>query len=119
MAGTFSEVLMQKSHLLLLLRLVHAKADVEALLRQGLRFSQIASLISDTIEKGYILLIDGELTLTEEGMSKLKTDTITVRYRTDGGWISPAEEFRIRPQRYDKVYLPELRKSFFETREAD
>lgn len=110
---------MNDSNLSLLLQLIARGADLEALLRRGLRYPQISKLLAKAIEEDLIHEEEGTFVLTEKGKENMRSDTITGRPRTDGGWISFAEEFRIRPQGYDKVYLPEPRKSFFKTREVD
>lgn len=100
-------------HMALLLRLIHAKADVHALRVQGLEYAQITQLVveaskTDLIERtseGYQLTRAGIAALMERGTS---TGT-TVR----GGWIGPAIERRVDKLTPDEVYLPVRRHSFF------
>jgi len=110
---------MSDANLALLLQLVARGADLDSLLRRGLRYQQISRLLAEAIQDDLLHEEEGTFLLTEKGRKLMRSDALSGRTRTDGGWISSAEEFRITRQRYDKVYLPELRKSFFETREVD
>jgi hypothetical protein len=97
---------MSDSNLLLLLQLIYAGADVNALLRRGLQFSQIANLIAEATEKG--LITEGEfgLTLTAIGIEEMQSKRGGNQQGDDGGWISPLDEYRIEKLSEDDIYLP-------------
>jgi hypothetical protein len=102
-----------KPHLILLLQLIFAKADVDPLVRRGLTYLQISELITYCIENKLIQQEKGGYSLTESGFLTMKADSRTGKLRKDGSWISHKEEFRIEKIKPDKVYLPELGNSFF------
>lgn len=104
---------MKESFLILLLQVINAKADVTAMENVGLSYSQIARLISDSIETGYVLRDEGHLRLTESGLKKMRTDLGRDSLRKDGGWISPLDEMRIEKMAIDDIYLPSEEDSFF------
>ena len=110
---------MADSNLILLLQLIARKADVEPLIKRGLRYSQISQILATAIKEGLVQESDEKFTLTSAGFEKMRSYSHSGRPRADGGWMSPAEEFRIKSQSPNKVFLPEPRKSFFVTREAD
>lgn len=96
---------MSRSNLLLLLQLVYAGGDVNALLRRGLQFSQIADLISEATEKGYISESASGLHLTDSGHEEMQMKRGD-HPRGDSKWISPLEEYRIESLPIDAIYLP-------------
>ena len=100
----FSEDKMSESHLILLLQLIYAGADVDALLRRGLQFSQIAGLIEQVVNNRFVEEIDGNLKLTELGLEKLRAGKKYYSSRTV--WISPLDEFRIEKIGNDDIFLP-------------
>ena len=104
---------MSDSHLILLLQVIHAQADTNALLRRGLSYSQIAHLISESINLGYVVLDNHSLKLTMSGEYKMKTDLKEGKLRADGGWISPLEEFQMERWSLDDIYLPSEDDSHF------
>lgn len=110
---------MADSNLILLLQLLARNADVEHLIRRGLRYSQISRLLSKAIDQKLIRQGDDRLEITDSGSAYLKTATKKGLFRPGSIWISPEEESRIEQQPIDKIYLPKFSKSFFKVREAD
>lgn len=98
---------MSESNLTLLLQLIFAGAEVRSLLDRGLQFSQIAMLVDEAFQRQFIIEGEGFLRLTEEGIAQMKSGLPNARIRRDGGWISPAETFRIEKLALDAVYLPD------------
>jgi hypothetical protein len=97
---------MAESHIILLLQLIHTGGEVNSLLRRGLHFSQIAQLISDAESEGFVKEENDNLVLTDSGLEKMRASLEKDKKRTDGGWISPLDEFRIDKQSVDDIYLP-------------
>lgn len=116
MASPVSEIIMEiaESHLILLLQLIFAKADVDPLIRRGLTYLQISELITYCIDNKLIQQENGGYSLTESGFSRMEADSLTGKLRKDASWISPQEEFRIERIQPYKVYLPKLHNSFFD-----
>lgn len=98
---------MSESHLILLLQLVFAGADVDALLARGLEFSQIGMLMTEGLERGLLIDAGGSLRLTESGTERMQRNLTDLQgRRRDGGWISPFDQFRIEKSGLDDIYLP-------------
>lgn len=103
------------AHLPLLLRLVASNGSALPLLERGLRYSQIASLLT-TGENLGLLSVDpttGAVSLTDAGRSVLRLDTETGCARGDGGFIMTRNSAKVDKLSTDAVYLPPKRKSFF------
>ncbi|MBI9110128.1 hypothetical protein [Maridesulfovibrio ferrireducens] len=90
----------------LLLRLVKKSSSIEALLNQGLDYSQIFDLIGIAISLSYLKESTEGLTLTFEGNQFLQTNGPMSKPRTDAGWIEPANDFRIDKIKVDETYIP-------------
>jgi hypothetical protein len=93
-----------ESNLVLLLQLIYAGADVDALLNRGLQYSQIADLIFRAKENNLVTDSETKLELTVLGLEKIKNTKI--QQNVKGNWISPLDEFRIEPLLTDEVYFP-------------
>jgi hypothetical protein len=106
---------MKDSHLILLLQIINAETDIKALQKKGLSFSQIAQLISDSIDKGYVIREKGSLRLSKEGLEKMRESVDSTHSRKDGGWISPIDEFQIDRWSLDDIYLPPEEDSYFKS----
>lgn len=106
---------MRDSDLALVLQLVRSKADASSLLRRGLTYGQIATLLGDAEERGLIREHGGSFLLTDDGTRwlNLSVDGQGKR-RADGGWISPDVASRIDSQAADRLYFPPVDSSFFE-----
>lgn len=98
---------MSESNLTLLLQLIFAGADVQSLLGRGLQFSQIAMLVDEAFKRQLVTQGERFLRLTEEGLAQMRSGLPDARIRRDGGWISPADIFRIEKLALDAVYLPD------------
>lgn len=115
MASTFPEGVAMTPHMSLLLRLIGSRGNASDLVRRGLRYSQIFSLMAEAREAGF-LEIDvesGSVTLTEKGMYASRVSSETGRINPDGGFILPLVEAQVDRLPIDAVYLPPRRKSFF------
>ena len=117
MARTFSQGYagMNERHLILLLRLIHANANVDSLLRRGLTIGQVASMVNHAIDSSLLVQEGRKVILTPEGLKKILSETDTDRVRRDGGWIDKADEAMITKHSLDEVYLPPRGSSFFDT----
>lgn len=105
---------MINSHMILLLQIIKSKADIEPMLKRGLRYSQISRLTQSAKDQGFIEESDEGLSITAKGLSMMRYDIQRGKFRKDGGWISPEEESRINSIGIDEVYLPTESKSYFE-----
>jgi hypothetical protein len=97
---------MTDSKMILLLQLINSNSDVGPLVRIGLRYSQIARLLSQAIEEGYLIEEDDKLKLSEKGIFLMRSNRTEKRQRRDGGWISPEEGSRRKQESRFKIYLP-------------
>jgi len=91
----FREINMKEKYLVLLLQLVKADGSVEALLKNGLEYSQIANLILQVKQDSYIAEKEGRLELTDLGLEKLKELSKKANRKNIDTWISPSYENRI------------------------
>lgn len=99
-----SEDKVAESHIILLLQLIYAGADVDALLERGLEFSQIAEMISSLIEEEFIEETNSELKVTKLGLERITKGIKKLNIK--GGWISPLDQYRIEKLDKEDVYLP-------------
>lgn len=101
---------MQYSHATQLLRQIKIGDDIDVLLKIGLTYTQIASLVYKCINDGYIIKSSSGLTLTEKGELRLKK-TEDGRVCESGSWISPELDSRIEKIDINDLYLPSLKSS--------
>lgn len=94
----------------LLLGLIRTGADVSALLASGLRYSQVTHMLVRSMDSGHVRLLDGILTLTQEGIAALELESDRPR-RRDGAFIAPLVSNRVDRRPLDAVYLPKNRTS--------
>ena len=97
----------------LLLQIINAKADVNALLKRGVRYSQIAKLIADALSREFIREGEKGFEVTEKGIQKIRADAESGVYRKDGGWITKEEESKIEKIDIYDIYLPSKSNSNF------
>jgi hypothetical protein len=102
MAGAVSEKKIAESNLILLMQIVKAGADVDALIRRGLRYSQVSYIIDKCTQKGYLTEKNNKLFLTPKGKEKLLESSKI----GDSPWISPEEESRYPKSDKFDIYLP-------------
>lgn len=95
-----------ESHLVILLQLIYAGADVNVLLNKGLQYTQIAELIKEAIEKKLADETDEGLKITSLGLKKIKEGLENNRIKPKSDWISPLDEYKIEQLSVDAVYLP-------------
>lgn len=93
-----------ESNLILLLQLINAGANVDALLRRGLQYIQIADLIFEAKSREFVVDSDTNLALTPLGLEKIRDGKTLLNIK--GNWISPLDEFRIERIAIDEVYIP-------------
>jgi hypothetical protein len=94
-----------ESNLILLLQLINAGAEVDALLNRGLQYSQIVDLIFHAKEQNLVCDDEKTLKLTDLGLHRIFGKTSS---KVKGNWISPLDERRIPSINLDAVYLPSL-----------
>ncbi len=104
---------MSDTQLILLLQLVKANAGAEPLLKRGLRYSQIAKLLSIAFDNDYVKEVDNKLVITKKGANKLKEDSRKWKLRKDGGWISYEDESRVESIPINRPHLPDINNSYF------
>lgn len=97
---------MREKDLYTILLLVESGAGLDSALEAGFSYSQIATLLSDAIESGFVSSKDDVLKLTEEGVIGLRR--LRKKYNINGSnaivvkrqqmWFTPQDRF--------EVYLP-------------
>jgi len=97
-------------HMTLFLQIINAGSSIDPLIKRGLTYSQIASMLNDAKLSGYIEENEGKLVLTESGLKVMRCTGASSR--ADGGWISPSEESKIPKKSIYDVYLPSQKESF-------
>jgi hypothetical protein len=102
----YSQDNISESHLILLLQLIYSGADVDALLKRGLQYSQIAKLLDEAIEKQFVEESDTDIVITPIGLEKIKTGAKDNTVRKTGGWISPLDEYRVEKIDLNDIFLP-------------
>jgi len=100
---------MTSTNLILLLQLINARADVDSLLRRGLRYSQISLFVTQATKDGLIQHTDGKPVLTKKGYEIMRIDSHSGELRSDGGWISFAEWARKKKLKIDEIFLPDVK----------
>jgi hypothetical protein len=103
-----------REHRLLLLRLVHAKADVGPLLDNGLTYTQISQIVGELLTEKLVRVGEGTLELTDLGMHSL-FGASTSTEPGSRGFISPLYSERIKRIGLEDIYLPPNRSTFFES----
>ena len=87
---------------LLLLELINYNASFSILRKRGLTNSQIALLIQNCIKKGYIIVSDDRIIITDRGSRLL----IASRGKRGGKCILPAKSSTLSPIDNDIILLP-------------
>lgn len=95
-----------------LLRTIERNDNTSALLRQGLSYSQIASLLEDVVRRKFVEPSGSKLVLTEAGRQFL-VKTGPGRSEGPDSWIRPQEAAKIDPQYRTKIYAPAPSSVFF------
>ena len=95
---------MNKS-LILLLQVIHSEGNIDPLLNAGLEYVQIAQLLSQAKQNGYVFLSEDKLILSEQG-TQILSESLRQKI-VGGGWIRPLDEYRITQMDKGDVYLPE------------
>lgn len=94
-----------ESHFVILLQLIQANADIDALLKRGLQFPQIVDLIARAKSEEFIEEQDEGYNLTEKGINYL---TANSRNIGSGNWISAYDQFRIEKIPIEEIFLPDI-----------
>ncbi len=92
-------------NLTLLLQIIRSEGSIDPLIATGLEYVQIAQLLTQAKQEGYILLLEDKLILSEKGAQYLSNSA--KQMDVGGGWIRALEEFRVSPLGKDEIYLPE------------
>lgn len=97
---------MDKKQLYVFLRVVDKNLNVNLLKREGMDFKQMAGMIGDTIEEGFIKIENDKIVLTEKGKSILNELTAVFKNRIKDKWIDKEKESKIEKMDPDFIYLP-------------
>ena len=94
-----------KSQLLDLLRLIYAQADLNVLLSQGLRYSQISQLLEIAVAQEYIRPEQGKFSVTQKGLDLIH-QKLSGSNTYQGGWIKPSDDRKIKKIDLMSICLP-------------
>lgn len=100
-----------KVNLGLVVWLVEGNRSTEMLVNRGLNFVQIAGLIIEARDAGLLILEEDKLVPTEEGRRVARK---ALQSAAKDAWINPLQ-FGLAKRRVGDVYLPAVKKSFFES----
>lgn len=89
-----------------LLRVIHYNADVNQLIDQGLRYSQISQLLNEALTKGLITAQGGRFLLTQSGKDLLLERNQVTNDLSISNWIEPLDDKRKKPMDPMAIYLP-------------
>lgn len=87
----------------LILKSISNNGNIVNLLRIGLTYSQIIALIDSLVEKGYVEFTESRLSLTENGLSEVKTYK---KIKKKEAWIKPQKKYYNKPIKKDTIILP-------------
>ncbi|MCH5138169.1 hypothetical protein JMF89_13260 [Clostridiaceae bacterium UIB06] len=93
--------------LILLLQIIKTNGKIDSLLNKGLQYSQIVTYLNYAIDNKYAILDNGNVGITDEGLSKLKNLNIKYDRYHQNSWISPLDEYRIEKANKFDIYLPD------------
>lgn len=91
---------------ILLLKIIESGARITLLHDRGLSFSQIALLIDELVNDGYVDMTDCRPNLTEKGKEELKSNMNSLYPRKKDQWILPNENMYNIPISSDTIILP-------------
>ena len=97
-------------YVLRMLHIIHHHLGVDELHDLGLEYYQIAKLISDLLQKGFIIDTEGGLKLTEIGLQKLEELNSQFYPTNIKSWVLPSEENKIEKINRFDIYLPRKKK---------
>ncbi len=98
------------SNEILLLKIIDSKGRLSLLRERGLSHSQIAMLIRDQQEKGYIVISESEIKLSTQGSKYLCENLSKHIAKRKDQWILPKDHLYNKPINSDKIVLPKKRK---------
>ena len=96
----------QPLYILKMLHIIHHHLGVDGLLDYGLEYFQIAKLISELLQKGFIVDSEDGLMLTEMGLHQLEKLNNQIYPTNSKSWLLPCEEYRIEKINKFDIYLP-------------
>lgn len=98
---------MKDNALIYLLHAVSRGSNFLSLVNAEYTFSQLALLINEATESGYIMQDGLALTLTEEGGNKLTSLLKQQNLRGKQQWILPQSIYRTEPKKRYDIILPD------------
>ena len=98
---------MKDKVLILLLHAVSRGSSFLSLVNAGYTFSQLALLIKEATNLGYIKQDEFELSLTEEGETKLSELLEHESLQGKKQWLLPQSYYKIKPRKKYDIILPE------------
>jgi len=96
-------------YILAILHTIDHQLSSDGLFSIGLDYFQIAKLISEVLQEGWVKDTDAGLLLTDIGKSKLEELNKQIYPSNPKSWILPSEENRIPKMDKFDIYLPKKR----------
>lgn len=103
---------MSNHNLRLLLYAIQNDADASRLRKHGLEYAQIAVLIDQAVERGYVLIGEETLAVTPDGLEFLQRKSFL--HDVEKSTMKREEKSVTTKQSVDEIYLPPLTDSYFE-----
>jgi hypothetical protein len=102
--------LMKPLYVLKMLHAVHYRLGINGFLELGLEYYQIAKLISELLQKEFVINTEDGLRLTDMGLQQLAELNKQLNPINQQAWILPSDENRIpRIDKFD-IYLSKKKK---------
>lgn len=98
---------MNEINLTLLLNIIKNRRNIHQLRRQGLSFRQIAELIENALNDGFIVYLDKKIVLSERGETFLSKNLNTIKKTNKAEWIELDLKNKIKPFPKNEIFLPD------------
>lgn len=97
---------MAKRNTILLLHIIKHHRNIDQLIREGLSYRKITSLVSENVKDNLLKYEQDELKLTEFGEKIYEENVGLIKKRNKNKWIQKDERSKIPKIPKDSIFLP-------------
>lgn len=97
---------MSTKNKVLLLHVLHENGNINLLRHHNITFREIAELVNENIESGFLINNEGIIALTDKGIEFLKTNIRLIKERDKSKWIDLDMKNKIMKIDKNEVFLP-------------